>query len=713
MFLRRMMKCPLTIVLRFIKHRDLTIQLRALDLAHVDDCEILCVGYGSEEDFSKARDKAESMLGRLENVRFEHVEGDHAVARTRAIYTASGDYLLFPNVFYIYEWDKVIEAVSSDKSICDAIVLRSQNLKRADVASELDTNEGAIVKFGSTEKNYFQAFGCAIAYTAISNFFARKNADFPYCKTCHDNAFMVKVGIACDCFQITDNLHNAVSNNNRDESNPKAETRYSIKSIIDSINLLFEIRNIVQKENSAPLLDSFQRLFASKIRTYLMQNLDYNYRKAILDILRADENTIAFFLEGDCPKWNKTARRNFEFVKWAIRTYVKNNKSMSYDFDQTEAVITSSNQNPKVSIVVPVYNTEGFIGETLDSVLNQTYSDFEIVCIDDGSTDKGLNILRAYAQKDKRISVYTQPNMGLSIARNSGIRLSKGEYIYFLDSDDLLEPEFLETCMNAIDGMNLDVVCFGAKTFFDSEELAEEHSNFEDTYIKRFSYDKVMSGPELIYDLKRNNEYNVNAWLYIIKKSLITDNALCFYPGILHEDNLFTFKLMNCAERVYQINKALYLRRIRPDSIMTREKTFENSYGYFVTAKSFLTKDFKYDPQYGQTVNDLSISLACSSINTSRYNLLEAKRGQEGGAYALDDCDLRLFRTLILSEVNTMRKLDAAKKTKPTPKPVKKERDNLSEQTRQNPETHSAIRGLKARLSNSKKRRKKSVQRSQ
>ena len=91
---------------------------------------------------------------------------------------------------------------------------------------------------------------------------------------------------------------------------------------------------------------------------------------------------------------------------------------------------------PKVSVIIPIYNSEKYISECLDSVLNQTFKDIEIICIDDGSTDKSFDILNRYNIKEKRITLLTQKNLGQSVARNKALEIAKGEYIYFLDSDD-------------------------------------------------------------------------------------------------------------------------------------------------------------------------------------------------------------------------------------------------------------------------------------
>ena len=99
---------------------------------------------------------------------------------------------------------------------------------------------------------------------------------------------------------------------------------------------------------------------------------------------------------------------------------------------------------PLISIIIPVYNSEKYLAATLSSVQNQTLQDFEVICVNDGSTDNSLNILENFTKKDNRFKIFTQENAGGSASRNKGLELSKGKYIAFLDNDDIYHPQYLE-----------------------------------------------------------------------------------------------------------------------------------------------------------------------------------------------------------------------------------------------------------------------------
>lgn len=215
----------------------------------------------------------------------------------------------------------------------------------------------------------------------------------------------------------------------------------------------------------------------------------------------------------------------------------------------------------KFSIIIPVYNVEKYLRDSLDSVLHQTFADWEAVCVDDGSTDSSAAILAEYVKKDNRFKMIAQVNEGLSSARNTGIKEAKGDYILFLDSDDWLEPNTLETIAKALNDQ--DVLCFSGRRFF------EETNSFN-------SADELL---EKVYE-SGMDYYNENALLprdfafvcvvlRVYKRSFLLENNLRFEEGIFHEDNLFTPLICYYAKNVRVVNACLYNYRIRAHSITT------------------------------------------------------------------------------------------------------------------------------------------------
>ncbi|NBH82434.1 glycosyltransferase [bacterium C-53] len=238
-----------------------------------------------------------------------------------------------------------------------------------------------------------------------------------------------------------------------------------------------------------------------------------------------------------------------------------------------------------VSVIIPVYNVEKYLEECLNSIIGQSLTQIEIICVNDGSTDRSGDILRRYQKKDTRISVYEKMNGGQSSARNLGLRKATGKYLYFMDSDDYLEPGALETLYDESERLNLDVLYFSGRTFWENDKLKETHAGFKDSY-NRGNYDKgVLTGIEMLGDMCDEGRYIVSPCLQFINRQYFSNQSISFYEGIIHEDNLFTFLIIVGARRTACINDILFNRRIRMDSTMTKKAGAENARGTYVCLK--------------------------------------------------------------------------------------------------------------------------------
>ena len=214
------------------------------------------------------------------------------------------------------------------------------------------------------------------------------------------------------------------------------------------------------------------------------------------------------------------------------------------------------------SVVVPIFNVEPYLRDCLDSVLNQSFADWEAVCVDDGSTDGSAAILEEYAVKDNRLRIITQPNEGLSAARNLGMKEAKGDYILFLDSDDWLETNALETLAQNLN--DEDMLCFSGRRYF--EETGNYHAADqleEKTYSTGMAYYNENA-------LQRRDFAFVCVVLRLYRRRFLLENSLRFKEGIYHEDNLFTPTACYFAKKVKVINECLYDYRVRANSIMTK-----------------------------------------------------------------------------------------------------------------------------------------------
>jgi len=224
-------------------------------------------------------------------------------------------------------------------------------------------------------------------------------------------------------------------------------------------------------------------------------------------------------------------------------------------------------QNVKVSVIIPIYNQEKYLSQALDSLKNQTLKDAEFICINDGSTDKSLEILNKYAKNDNRIKIINQKNQGCGCARNNGLKIAKGEFISFLDPDDWLEKNALESLYNKAKKQNCDMLVFdfrkvnkSGKTigFFNLKKRLHRFYNINpnENFNWRNIKPKVLGG---MYPV---------SWNKFFKKDLIKKNKLHFAKCNLAEDNVFVFGATLNAKSIGYSDQCLYNYRIHKDSVL-------------------------------------------------------------------------------------------------------------------------------------------------
>lgn len=212
------------------------------------------------------------------------------------------------------------------------------------------------------------------------------------------------------------------------------------------------------------------------------------------------------------------------------------------------------------SLIIPVFNVEKYLGDCLDSVLNQSFQDWEAVCVNDGSTDGSLSILAEYAAKDARIKVVSQANAGTAVARNTGLKEASGDYIFFLDSDDWLEANALQILAEKLNGE--DMLCFSGKRYFESTR----------------KYNQADILPEKVYQ-SGMDYYNENALLprdfafvcvvlRVYNRAFLIQNGLFFDDDISYEDNLWVPVTVYHVHSIKVISEPLYIYRIREGSKM-------------------------------------------------------------------------------------------------------------------------------------------------
>ena len=302
---------------------------------------------------------------------------------------------------------------------------------------------------------------------------------------------------------------------------------------------------------------------------------------------------------------------------------------------------------PKVSVIVPVYNTEQYLSECLDSILGQTLREIQIICVNDGSFDNSLKILEEYADRDDRITIISQRNTGQSAARNAALDIAIGRYVYMLDSDDYLDADALNDLYARCERDDLDVLMFDAQCAYDDAALK---AAFTPSYSRK-GYAGVYTGVELMSQMRDDHQYVCSACLAIYRRDLLEQNHISFLDGIIHEDELFSFHVMMNAQRVSHVGKKYYHRRIRRGSTMTSPKTFKNVFGYFSCMEQILCYGLSQDwPESKQKAIWRSFSAMLGSTKNI-YGKLSS--GEKQKAASLDPLSRLLFDKLVLSNGGT------------------------------------------------------------
>lgn len=227
-----------------------------------------------------------------------------------------------------------------------------------------------------------------------------------------------------------------------------------------------------------------------------------------------------------------------------------------------------------ISIIIPIYNSEDYLCDCLNSIVNSAFQDFEVLLVDDGSKDNSLEICEKYCNKDKRFKVFHQKNSGASVARNYGLSVAKGDYISFVDSDDILPKYFLAEAMEYIHKYNADIVIGGYEIIGTNKKFIPDIKK-EKMYIGD-EINKLKSFFLAYASNKDTSEFRtcpniLSPWGKVFKKNILK-NIKFLNTLILDEDTLFNLYAFEQAESILCVPAVYYQWRMNPESISRREK---------------------------------------------------------------------------------------------------------------------------------------------
>ena len=265
---------------------------------------------------------------------------------------------------------------------------------------------------------------------------------------------------------------------------------------------------------------------------------------------------------------------------------------------------------PDISIIVPIYNAEKYIKKCVDSLLNQTKKEIELILINDGSTDSTHNILKSY--KDKRIKYFKNKNQGIGKTRNFGIEKSTGKYIIFIDSDDYIEPTTCEELFEKAEKEKADIVgCDFYKVYDDGSK--------EEINLPSFKTTKLKNNPNILLDI------NLSPWNKIYSSKLIKDNNISFAEGIKYEDVPFVSEALDKADKIAKLDKKLNYYVIHGNSETTvRDKRIFD----ILKIVDIIRTYFKNKKYMNEVVNKLTVRII-TNYNIQQRNQKDIKVGME------------------------------------------------------------------------------------
>lgn len=243
----------------------------------------------------------------------------------------------------------------------------------------------------------------------------------------------------------------------------------------------------------------------------------------------------------------------------------------------------------KISVIVPIYNSEQYLSKCLNSIINQTYKELEIILINDGSIDKSLKIMETYAKKDNRIIIIDKKNEGVSIARNNGIKKSTGKYITFVDSDDYLELDAIEKLYNTINTKKVDIVRSNYQVHYLNSSKVDAGNLCE---LGNKIYDSKSIKEEIIPNLL-SGKIPCFVYLLMVKKELLLKTNL--FPTDIHmmEDVILYLDIMTKTNKLYMLDAITYNILYNETGATNNQKNYERNIFNVLEVNKYLKKILK------------------------------------------------------------------------------------------------------------------------
>ena len=535
-----------------------------------DDFEIICINDGSTDNSIHVLNSYASTDPRI--LILEQKNRGPGAARNRGMECANGKYLYFMDADDFIENSLLEKVVTKAEQYAAQIVLfdacfynsKSKTVEYVQhiLRPQLLPQQKVVFSAKECAEHLFQlCYPGPCTKLILRSYIEEQKLHFPNLYNAEDLVFIYECLSSASRVSVVPEVlyyyrveleHNL--ENTKEDKNPAAaiDAMLMLYTWLKQRNLYDMMKNSWQKE-----------FWAQTIYILKTTKTKVAYKKIYNRLMQEDVKTTGVFNPQESQDYNYHLVS--KFLASPIKYRLKSESRFSAVFDHAPS------QPPLVSIIIPVYNATGTIEECITSVTVQSFNQYEIICVDDGSTDDSLNKLLSFAHNTPCIRVFFQENSGPSVARNNAIDVAKGKYIIFLDSDDKLTLESLEKLIFFAESKHADVILYQASLFYE-KNYSGSYTEDPDYYVYSNSYPMVYVGKELFSSLIANNDYNSSAIVRMVRKSFLQTSNIHFYEGIYHGDELWTFQIMLQAERIAVLPEFLLLRRIRNESIMTQER---------------------------------------------------------------------------------------------------------------------------------------------
>lgn len=383
----------------------------------------------------------------------------------------------------------------------------------------------------------------------------------------------------------------------------EAKRNSSDSNLMDQniLNIVFNkaVRTLPVKYNFLPvnLIRSHQKWTLSQLNA--LYGTQYHFES---DLFK--DAVIIHYSSKDKPWKDRTVPMAEHWYYFYVKAPINHTLAM-------DLVEKQDSESPTVSVIMPVYNTDRYLRNAMYSILNQTLHRVELICIDDGSADRSYQVAKEIQMLDNRVKLYRHENRGQGAERNFGLQIASGKYVYFMDSDDILEKNCLEWSVFTAELQNLDYLMFDGTSFYETERLKKEHPQYKDLYKKHRFHRVCVNGLDFFSDLVETGDFCISPCMRLYRRDFLINNNISFPEGILLEDNLFAFRVSVAASSAGWLPCDFYHRFVRQDSSMTGvvdiEKNRKRFNAYIITVSEIL----KYIST--EDIND-SVEKACIEI---------------------------------------------------------------------------------------------------